>query len=192
LVATLAFFTSARLGELLACREHSHDPTSDLTWDDVHFHDDSLVLIRLKAPKSGDPAGEFLDVFKFPGYNCCPVKCLSALYYKQKEAGLPLGATPVFRFRSGKNLTESNLNSILSKLLSHICVPGQDLISCHSFRSGVPTTLSTFPELADSEDIKGWGRWNSECYKRYTRLRLDQKEKIFSKIATALRSMAPM
>jgi len=97
-VATLAFFTSARLGELLACRESSHDPTSDLTWDDVHFRDDSSVLIRLKAPKSGDPAGEFLDVFRFPGYNCCPVTCLSALYHKQQAAGLPMGATPVFRF----------------------------------------------------------------------------------------------
>jgi len=185
--ATTAFFSSARLGELLATTPTAFDPVADLTWSDIDFSGSS-VLIHLKVPKSGDKEGEFLDLFPFDGYNCCPVKALKALWLKQSAAGLPVQNDPVFRFESGRNLTPRHFNEILASLLADICGEGS-VISCHSFRAGVPSTLSTFPELATSDDIKGWGRWNSECYNRYTRLRLDQREKIFSKIADALRSV---
>jgi len=184
--ATAAFFSSARLGELLATAATSFDPVADLTWADVRFDESGSVLLHLKVPKSGDRDGEFLDLFPFPGYGCCPVKALQALRTKQTAAGLEMGRDPVFRFRSGKNLTPRLFNSVLASLLSDICGSG-NVISCHSFRAGVPSTLSMFPELANSDDVKGWGRWKSDCYNRYTRLRLDQREKIFSKIADALR-----
>jgi len=185
--ATTAFFSSARMGELLATTPTMFDPVADLTWSDVRFSEGS-VMIHLKVPKSGDKDGEFLDLFPFPGYNCCPVKSLEALWNKQSGAGMSVGADPVFRFNSGKNLTPRQFNEILAYLLGDICGAG-NIVSCHSFRAGVPSTLSTFPELANSEDIKGWGRWNSDCYTKYTRLRLDQRAKIFTKIADALRKV---
>jgi hypothetical protein len=37
-----------------------------------------------------------------------------------------------------------------------------------------------------SDDVKGWGRWSSDAYQRYTRLKVDQKRSIFEKIITAL------
>jgi len=185
-VCTVGFFTSARMGELLSGSTSQIDPTADLTWQDVRFNTDGSVLIHLKIPKSGDRNGEFLDVFPFPGFNCCPALALKALWKKQQEAGLSDKAAPVFRFRSGKNLTPRNLNSCLSELLSDLCGTGNK-ISCHSFRAGVPSTLSVHPELANSDEIKGWGRWNSECYTRYARLKHEQKEKIFTKIADILR-----
>jgi hypothetical protein len=64
-----------------------------------------------------------------------------------------------------------------------------DSISCHSFRAGIPSLLSLFPDLATSDMIKGWGRWASDCYSRYTRLQLPQRERIFATIADALRTV---
>jgi hypothetical protein len=40
--------------------------------------------------------------------------------------------------------------------------------------------------LAKTDDIKGWGRWHSDCFNRYTRLRHDQKKAIFDKISAAI------
>jgi hypothetical protein len=91
-----------------------------------------------------------------------------------------------FRFSNGKNLTTGHLNNILSALLPDFCVPGEDSISCHSFRAGIPSTLALFPDLAKTDDIKGWGRWHSDCFNRYTRLRHDQKKAIFDKISAAI------
>jgi hypothetical protein len=183
---TLAFFSSARLGELLSYTTYTHDPTADLTWADIVFNSPDSLLVRLKCTMSGDLNGEFLDVFVFPGFNCCPVAGIQQLKRLQKEAGCFSPDLPVFRFATGKNLTPGHFNNILSQLLVDICVPGQDTISCHSFRAGIPSTLALFPDLANCDDIQGWGRWHSECFNRYTRLRHEQKRAIFGKISAAI------
>jgi hypothetical protein len=68
---------------------------------------------------------------------------------------------------------------------------GENAITCHSFRAGIPRCLSSFPDLATNDDIKGWGRWQSDCYERYTRMKLPQCMKIFSKISFALQASQP-
>jgi hypothetical protein len=183
---TGAFFSSARLGEFLSNTEHIFDPSSTLLWSDIMFREDS-VLLCVKNPKSGSVKGEFLDLFKFPGYNCCPVAAFKALRRKCNIQGAP--ASPVFLFPSGKLLTPATLNKTLSMLLQDMCRPGENSVSCHSFRAGIPTALSLFPDLVSNDEIKGWGRWQSDCYERYTRLKHDQKRKIFDKIAAALTSL---
>jgi len=189
--STTAFFASTRLIEILASAESAHAPDSDLTWQDVMFDPSGSVIIRIKQPKSGHREGEYVDLFRFPGYNCCPVKALLSLKKKQIEAGVFDLHLPVFRFASGSNLTRPHFNKILADLLSEVCIPGVDTVSCHSFRAGIPSTISLFPELATSDMIKGWGRWQSDCYLRYTRLQLPQRERIFGHIATALTSVQP-
>jgi hypothetical protein len=188
--ATTAFFASARLGELLAPEETRHDPSTTLTWHDVRITSSSSLLIRLKFPKSGEQC-EFLDIFQFPGYQCCPVQALHHLKVLQKQAGVLQAAAPVFRFGSGANLTQAKLNSALMSLLPDLCAPGTDAISCHSFRAGIPSLLSTHPDIVSNDMIKGWGRWQSDCYTRYTRLRLTQKQEIFGTIADVLRGAQP-
>jgi len=182
---TLAFFTASRLGELLASTTHSFDPTADLLWEDVKFLPNESLLVRLKCAKSADIQGEFLDVFPFPGYDCFPIATMLYLKKLHMEAGLFDLKKPVFRF-AAKNLTTSHFNNILASLLPDFCRPGQDTITCHSFRPGIPSTLALFPDLANTDDIQGWGRWHSDCFNRYTRLRHDQKRAIFDKIKTAL------
>jgi hypothetical protein len=148
------------------------------------------LLLHLKQPKSGIPGGEKVDLFEFPGFNCCPVKALKNLRGKQIQTGNTDDSLPVFRFASGKNLTSSLLNKTLSSLLSELCVPGRDSITCHSFRAGIPSILSMFTDLVTSDMIKGWGRWSTDCYQLYTRLSLLEKGKIFDKIKLALNSVA--
>ncbi len=149
------------------------------------------ILLRFKSPKSGKPEGEFVNLFSFPGYNCCPVLALRNLWAKQHSVGQASAALQVFRFPNGTNLTTARFNKILARLLSDLCTPGVNTISCHSFRPGIPSTLSLFLDLATSDHIKGWGRWKSECYTLYTRLQLFQREQIFAKIALALQSCHP-
>ena len=129
-------------------------------------------------------------MFEFPGYNCCPVRALKNLRKKQILHGNMDESLPVFRFSSGKNLTKAVLNKTLSALLSDLFVAGKDTISCHSFRAGIPSTLKMYPDLISSDMVKGWGRWQSDCYQLYTRLSLIGKGKIFQKISLALRAVA--
>jgi hypothetical protein len=188
---TVAFFSSARLGELLSSTMYKHDPTADLLWSDVNFPTPDSVLIRLKCAKSGEIQGEFLDLFPFLGFDCCPVASMKKMLQLQQEVGSYSPDLPCFRFASGKNLTPCQFNCILSNILSDFCLPGENTISCHSFRAGIPSTLALFPELTNSDDIKGWGRWHSDCYTRYTRLRHEQKKAIFSRITAALLASPP-
>ena len=182
-----AFFGSARMGELLAESESAFDPLSTLTWAHVQFRKDDSILLFLRMPKSGAKEGEYIDIFPFEG-PCCPVRALERHYALQKSLGFGRPTDPVFTLPSGKYLTSAKLNNILRGLLSDIIDYKKDTVSCHSFRAGIPSTLSRFPELASSEDIKSWGRWSSSCYETYSRLRLDQKRKIFKKISKALRN----
>jgi len=188
--STTAFFGSLRLGEILASSETNHSALSDLTWADVKASSNVSILLRIKQPKSGEKA-EFVDLFRFDGYNCCPVLALQNLRKKQLAAGVYDPDLPVFRFGDNTNLTMSRFNESLRLLLSDICVQGESSITCHSFRAGIPSTLSLFPDLASSDLIKGWGRWASDCYLRYTRLKLPQKTNIFEKISWALKSTHP-
>ena len=185
----VAFFSSARLGELLARSETDFDPTSDLTWDQVIFTGSESALIKLRIPKSKDCEGETLDLFPFEGA-CCPLEAMRRLSRLQAETGMRSPTLPVFRLANGKNLTVAKLNRILSGLLRDICEKGENSISCHSFRAGIPSALARFPELASSEEVKGWGRWSSDCYKKYARLKVDRKKAIFRKISLAVSRVA--
>ncbi len=84
------------------------------------------------------------------------------------------------------------MNRTLASLLSDLCVDEKDSISCHSFRAGIPSILSMFPDMVTSDQIKGWGRWQSDCYQLFTRLSLMEKEQIFGKIKQALYASADM
>ncbi|MFN9980837.1 MAG: hypothetical protein ACK53Y_13010, partial [bacterium] len=77
--ATTGFFGTVRMGEILASSEKSFSPASDLLWQDVRCSSKNSLLIHLKNPKSGMPGGEKVDLFEFPGYDCCPVQALKNL-----------------------------------------------------------------------------------------------------------------
>ena len=179
---TLAFFGSFRMGELLSPQENSFSPKDTLLWKDVKFLSPSHIIVHIKTPKSRLPDGEFVDIFEFGGHNVCPVKALARL----RDSTLVAQDSPVFQFSNGKFLTLGKVNSILPQLLAPHLGADSGHISGHSFRAAIPAILAKHPDVAGASDIMGWGRWKSEAYLSYMRLKLKQKQDAFSKIANLL------
>ena len=179
---TTAFFGSFRLGEILPTKENSFSPDDTLLWKDIKFVSKNHVLIHIKSCKTKTVGGEYVDIFSFPGQGVCPVKALSKL----KESSKSDSDSPVFSFNSGVGLTLRSLNSTLRSLLEPKLGEESKQFSGHSFRAGIPAALARHPELTSSDEIMGWGRWKSTAYLSYTRLKVDQRRKVFNKIATVL------
>ena len=184
--ATVAFFGSFRFGEILCSSENTFHPSESLLWEDVIFKKD-CVLIKIKIPKSRNPKGEFIDLFKIEDCFFCPVSAMIRLRDLKGQSLDP--KKPVFMFESGKNLTSTTLNAYLVKLLSPVIGAEAHHISGHSFRAALPSVLANRPDLASDEDIKKWGRWNSSCFQLYTRLKPQQRKIIFGKIVSALNNL---
>jgi hypothetical protein len=117
---TTAFFSSARMGELLSSEEQMFDPTTTLQWDQVLFRKDGGILLHIRVPKIPSKEGDFLDLFPFEDKSCCPVLALKKLFLMQHESGMLKLNLPVFRLPSGKNLTPKTLNVVLKALLGDI------------------------------------------------------------------------
>ncbi len=80
-----------------------------------------------------------------------------------KTKNLFSSQTPVFRKNNGKNITPQFLMNFLGK--SDL----SGLFSGKSFRSGIPSLLALHPELFNTNDVKGLGRWKSNAYQNYIR-----------------------
>jgi hypothetical protein len=184
-----AFFGSFQFGELLSSSEWGFNKDETLLWSDVTFSDNS-VLIHVKISKSRATHGEYIDLFPFTGHNCCPVKCLQRLknLSSKRSPRIPLDKEPVFAFSSGKLLTSRSLNETLENLLKPHLGSQATLIQGHSFRAAIPSAMANNPDMASVEDLKSWGRWNSDSFKLYTRLKLKKKRLIFNKITSILNS----
>ncbi len=183
---TTAFFTSARMRELLSPEDHSFDPTTTLLWGQVRFREDGGILLHIRVPKIPSKEGDFLDLFPFQDKTCCPVLALKRLNQMQKETGILGRDVPVFPFPSGKNLTLKNLNMILGELLGDIYRKGIDSITCHSMRSAIPTALHEASHSTAQTDTKEWGRWKSNAHTVYAKQQKKHKQQLFSRVTDAL------
>ena len=181
--AVLAFFGSLRFGEMLGTGEWKYNPYETLLWSDVKIFENS-ALLHIKVTKNCSKEGEFVDIFPFPGHGCCPLAALVNL--KKSREGGEWAQRPVFAFKSGKLLTQSTFNEVVRSLLRRRIGPTANQLACHSFRGGIPSALASFPEIANDNHVMGWGRWSSSAYLLYTRLKLNQKLKIYSKILSVL------
>ena len=177
----VAFFGSFRMGELLSKSSGSFNPSDTLLWENIRFLKDGSIQILNKIPKNRLKSEDVIDLFPFPG-NCCPVTTLCAL-----KAARPLeDKIPVFKFKSGKFLTQLSLNTIIVDCLSpHFGVKAKDY-SGHSFRAGLPSALSSCQSLSTEAAIKKWGRWKSSSFQKYTRLNHSAKKEVFSLFSQAL------
>jgi hypothetical protein len=181
--AVLAFFGSLRFGEMLGTGEWKYNPFETLLWSDVKIFEKS-ALLHIKVTKNCSKEGEFVDIFPFPGHGCCPLAALVNL--KKSRGGGAWDQKPVFAFKSGKLLTQNTFNEIVRSLLRRRIGSTANQLACHSFRGGIPSALASFPEIANDSHVMGWGRWSSSAYLLYTRLKLNQKMKIYAKITSVL------
>jgi hypothetical protein len=93
---------------------------------------------------------------------------------------------PVFMFRNNKLLSQKLFNVLIRKLLEPIFGKLAHSLSGHSFRAGIASALASDPDAVLDRDIKCWGRWSSDSYQLYTRLKLQQKRALFEKIKAVL------
>ncbi len=76
---------------------------------------------------------------------------------------------------------------MISDLLEPLNVLGpNDSITGHSFRFGIPSTLTLIDDPELDSDVQIWGRWTSEAFRSYMKLVTDQKKRIFDKISNYL------
>jgi hypothetical protein len=179
----LAYFGSFRMGELLAKTKGGE--SENLKWGDVNFRPDGSALLNIRFPKIvKNIQGDFVDIFSLEGKSYCPVTCLKAL---AKSTDISKNAKRnVFSFSNGDCLTTSHFTTELKNLLSNVFGPAIANLSGHSFRAGIPAALFNRPDIATENDIMSWGRWSSESYKLYTRLKLSARKLIFDKIMCAI------
>ena len=183
-----AFFGTARMGELLSPAESWFDTTSTLTWACVQYRKETdSFMLHIRLAKMRSPQGEFIDLFPFKKIKgLCPVAALKKQWRYQKTLGKGGHEDPVFTYPSGNFVTKEAFNKALRILLKDVVDFEEDTISCHSFRAGLPSLISQYPELMSLEDIKNWGRWSGEAYAKYTRLGDVQKKKLFGMIADVI------
>jgi hypothetical protein len=183
---TTCFFTSARLGEILASKVAAFDPCSTLTWGNVTFLDRDEMIIYIPSTKTS-PRGEFIDLYPIPAHPCCPVAALKKLLEIQKAVMSWDQSSPVFTFRSGKFLTTRELNSMLKSLLGDVFVPGMNSITCHSFRAAIPSAVCAWPDKFEVKELQDWSRWRGSSYVNYCRSYRAQRRKLFDKIVSVLK-----
>jgi hypothetical protein len=130
------------------------------------------------------PNGDFIDLFPFSDHRYCPSSFLKQLRANQQSSGTFDHNLPVFRFNSQKNLTSPQMTSLLKSLLEPLHILGpHDSLTAHSFRAGIPSTLASLPNPPSEFEIKLWGRWSSDAYQQYLRLKTDQRRQIFHNLA---------
>jgi hypothetical protein len=110
-----------------------------------------------------------------------PVKTLLRLRSNRVNSKLP-----IFSFENGKMLTANCFIGTIRKLLEPVIGKYADMLCGHSFRAGIPSALAANPNAVSDMDIKNWGRWTSDSYLIYTRLKLKQKCALYSKILKVL------
>jgi hypothetical protein len=180
---TVAFYGSFRFGELLSQNGRILNKKETLLWSDITFGKD-YVVIHIKVTKTKSKDGEYVDLFLQEDNKYCPVKALKHLKSMSQHC---TPDTPVFTLENGCLLTPARINTALQLLLTPVIGDSARMITGHSFRAALPSALASQPEIASSEDIRIWGRWNSNSYALYTRLKLNQKREIFNKIISVLK-----
>ena len=101
----LCFFSTCRMGELLAQNVKSFDPGTTLLWENVKFPEQEGVLIFIPYSKTTGFKGKFIDLFPIKENKYCPVAAIKRLEKLAKKEGNFSSKKPVFTFGSGKFLT---------------------------------------------------------------------------------------
>lgn len=183
---TTGFFSSVRMGEILSDSPKKFAAQSTFLWKHVKFLKKDDILLCIPFTKTNRYKGEFVDLFSFENMPCCPIAAFRKLEEMAVEQGLFGRDRPVFTMSDGSFLTTTKLNALLKNFLQDIFIHGINTITCHSFRSAIPSAIAKFPEKTFVADVKEWGNWKSESFQKYTRLKKDKRKFLYSKIVHVL------
>jgi len=180
----ISFYTSCRMGEIVSVNKKYFDPKTTVTWDNVIFLDEKEAIIHVPYSKSTGLKGIVLNVFPT---NCitCPYAALRTLETISKETGVYERKDPIFKFKSGNFLTVQTMNNVIENLLSQF-TDEKNTLSCHSFRAAIPSAIAAHPNKVTVAEVKEWGQWHSDSYKKYTRQERDKNREMFYKTISLL------
>ena len=177
----ISFFSSCRMGEIVAPLENNFEPGITLTWKNVVFSNEGEVLIFIPYSKSTGFKGKIIDLYPVTNCKFCPVASLKRLKKLALAEGVWKSDNPVFTFKNGKFLTKQKINSWLRKILCDFTDKNHTFTG-HSFRAAIPSILASHPDECKVENIKEWGGWSSDCYAIYTKSEKDKRRVLFTEI----------
>ena len=188
-VATVAFYGSFRLGELLSKKATSFDPSTSLTIQDIQYIkagskpevSKDMFMVKVKSPKVTRVGGsDNIPLFSFKHdpekFQYDPVterktylKMLAnhGTDKKTGKKGMLDGNLPVFRLSSGNCLRKSRMNKLLKEIFAPLLLPGEYILG-HSFRAGLVSHMKGWG--FSEQEIMGQGRWKSEAWRVYCSL----------------------
>ena len=171
--ATLAFWGSFRLSELLSSHARSIDHKVDLLRRDIRIDSRvvdrktrNIMIVSLKSPKEAKNNKEAIkiEVFAMPSaLDLCPVQAFKKY---EKIYGKLQKNNAAFRLaESGDCLRKERFNNTLKKYFKKYSDYGK--LTGHSFRSGLSSLLGE-AGFSD-EEIQALGRWSSSAFLNYVR-----------------------
>jgi len=167
MACSVAFFGCLRMGEVLNLKNN------DVKKGKKHF----ILSVRGKCSKEGER--DQILMFPFPIKRLCPYTALKR-FIKSKEKN---------ELKNNKKFLSSNTKMLISKREINKFLKNKfpkKHFSCHSFRAGVPSSISNFPEIVNVYHVMGWGRWRTEAFLSYQKFKFRQKKWVFRKICKAL------
>lgn len=149
-----------------------------LKWRDVFLRDadrvtlmgsatSRTVMMTLSLLSTKNSFGRCTRTLRInPRSLSCSVSLLSRLYREimLREGSPPDPARPVFQLASGAVVTRAQMSAKLKELVGSCGIP-VTLIASHSLRRGSATCMAACG-ISD-EEIKRWGRWESDAFKLY-------------------------
>ena len=183
----VAYFGACRMGELLTDSPYLLKCIKPFTWERVQILSNTNYVIFIALPKcSIDPRGYSIDLFAYKNSSYCPLRNIDKVLKQGRSTYEIEYSSPVFILKSGKLLTKQFMNNLLKQLLTPYFPANLGTFSCHSFRAGVASLMASCPESFTEDDTKLAGRWESNAYKRYTRLTGIAQQKSFLKLNSFL------
>ncbi len=147
------------------------------------FTQKKSAIINIKFPKVfRNIKGDFIDLFEIKNSDCCRYTALKKMASSHKDMVNKNSA--VFSFLDGSLLTPKNFTDSIKGLLAKHIGESANQLTGHSFRAGIPAALAEHPDVASDHEIMIWGRWSSNSFRVYTRLKHEAKLSIFKKIVS--------
>ena len=180
-----SFFSACRMGEILSPYEKNFDPSTTLLWENVKFCENNDILVLVPYSKTTGFQGKLLDLYPIESKALCPTAALKRLKKLSITDNIFADKKPGFTFKSGKFLTKAKMNKCLAEILKDF-VSDSHKITGHSFRSAIPTALSSQPDCQTATVIQEWGGWVSSSFENYSKSERERRKYLFEEIKNYL------
>ena len=128
------------MGEILSPFQGNFEPRSTLKWENVVFSENKEVLLFVPYSKTNGFEGKIIDLYPIKGSKFCPASSLIRLKKLAIVEGIWKPENPVFAFKSGKVILQTNstlLLDILSEPLFQVfCHLNPKTVLLKLFRNG--------------------------------------------------------